>query len=192
MLANVPVAPVAHVAPAGRSAHRAASPAGRLARDLASFMFERHRDELYRAAMRACRDPETAEDLVQEALLRLMLEIDAKGAPENTRAWLHRVIANLAISLGRRSTVSRKYAGALVSRDEPATPEAIILHHEARSALASALETLPERARAALLLSAGGYSGVEIAAAIGRTDCATRTLMSRARAKVRDQVAAAA
>jgi DNA-directed RNA polymerase specialized sigma24 family protein len=42
------------------------------------------------------------------------------------------------------------------------------------------------------LLSASGYSGVEIAAAIGRTDCATRTLMSRARVKVRDRVTAAA
>jgi RNA polymerase sigma-70 factor (ECF subfamily) len=186
MLATIPAAP------AGGATPRAPQPAGGLARDLASSMFERHHDELHRAAMRACRDPETAEDLVQEALLRLMLEIDAKGAPENTRAWLHRVIANLAASLGRRSTVSRKYAGALVSRDEPATPEAIILHHEARSALASAMQMLPERARAALLLSASGYSGVEIAAAIGRTDCATRTLMSRARVKVRDRVAAAA
>lgn len=186
MLANIPAAP------AGGATPRAPQPAGGLARDLASLMFERHHDELHRAALRTCRDPEAAEDLVQEALLRLMLEVDAKGAPDNTRAWLHRVIANLAISLGRRSTVRRKYASALVSRDEPATPEAIILHHEARSAIASAMEMLPERARAALLLSASGYSGVEIAAAIGRSDCATRTLMSRARVKVRERVAAAA
>ena len=29
-----------------------------------------------------------------------MVEIDAKGSPENVRAWLHRVITNPAVSLG--------------------------------------------------------------------------------------------
>ncbi|HEY5435029.1 MAG TPA: RNA polymerase sigma factor [Candidatus Limnocylindrales bacterium] len=163
---------------------------GRPARELASQMFERHHDELYRAAVRACRDPETAEDLVQEALLRLIVEIDTKGPPVNMRAWLHRVIANLAVSLGRHATVGRKYAGALVRHEEPATPEAIVLDGEARAALTSALQTLPDGARTALVLAANGYAGAEIAAAIGRSDCATRTMMSRARVKLRDQLAA--
>jgi RNA polymerase sigma factor (sigma-70 family) len=190
MSVNIPLAPLAIPAP-GRSTRptrsaRPASglPAGDLARDIASTMFELHHDELYRAACRACRDPETAEDLVQEALLRLMVEIDTRGAPENMRAWMHRVIANLAVSLGRRT------AGALVRHEEPATPEAIVLDNEARSALASALQTLPEGARTALVLAASGYAGAEIAAAIGRSDCATRTMMSRARVKLRDHLAA--
>ena len=153
-------------------------------------MFERHHDELYRAAYRSCRDPETAEDLVQEAMLRLMVEVDTRGAPDNMRAWLHRVIANLAVSLGRRTTVSRKYAGALVRHEEPDTPEAIVMDRETRAALASALQTLPEGARTALVLAANGYAGAEIAAAIGRSDCATRTMMSRARVKLRDHLAA--
>ena len=167
-----------------------ARPAGSMARAIATSMFERHHDELRRAALRACRDPETAEDLVQEALLRLMVEVDTRGAPDNVRAWLHRVIANLAISLGRRTTVSRRYAGALVPRDEPATPEAIVLDLEARSALAAALGSLPEATRTALLLAASGYPGAEIAAAIGRSDTATRTMMSRARLKLRGSLAA--
>jgi RNA polymerase sigma-70 factor (ECF subfamily) len=165
-------------------------PAGPMARDIATSMFESHHDELFRAALRVCRDPETAEDLVQEALLRLMVETDTRGAPDNVRAWLHRVIANLAISMGRRATVSRRYAGALVRRDEPATPEAIVLGLEARSALVAALGTLPEGARTALVLAASGYPGAEIAAAIGRSDTATRTMMSRARLKLRGSLAA--
>ncbi len=168
----------------------ATRPAGPIARDIATAMFERHHDELFRAALRVCRDPDTAEDLVQEALLRLMVEVDTRGAPDNVRAWLHRVIANLAISLGRRATVSRRYAGALVRRDEPATPEAIVLDLEARTALAAALGTLPEATRIALVLAASGYPGAEIAATIGRSDTATRTMMSRARLKLRDSLAA--
>ena len=186
MLATDPSTPFGSPAPA------APNPAGTRARALATTMFVRHHDELYRAALRACRDPDTAEDLVQESLLRLMIEIDAKGPPDNMRAWLHRVIANLAFSLGRHQSVSRKYAGALVNHDEPATPEAIVLDHEARAAIAAALQTLPERPRTALLLAASGYPGVEIAAAIGSSDCATRTMMSRARLKLRDRLIAAA
>ncbi len=151
---------------------------------------EQHRDELVRAAIRACRDPETAEDLVQEALLRLMLETDANGPPRNVRAWLHRVVANLAVSLGRRTTVSRRHTDALVRRDEPDTPEDLVLDLEARSELAAALAILPDRARAALLLAASGYPGAEIAAAVGRSDTATRTMICRARLKVRSQLAA--
>jgi RNA polymerase sigma-70 factor, ECF subfamily len=185
-----PAPPALPAGPAGSATPAPRLPAGDLARDLASTMFERYRDELHRAAYRVCRDPDTAEDLVQEALLRLMLEIDTRGAPENMRAWLHRVINNLAISLGRHATVGRKYAGALVRHEEPATPEAIVLQFEARAALASALQTLPDGARTALVLAASGYAGAEIAAAIGRSDCATRTMMSRARLKLRDQLVA--
>jgi RNA polymerase sigma factor (sigma-70 family) len=202
MSINSPISPIASPAPLavhtpGRSTQPTTSasaapglPAGDLARQIASTMFEHHHDELYRSAYRACRDPETAEDLVQEALLRLMVEIDTRGAPDNMRAWMHRVIANLAVSMGRRNAVSRKYAGALVRHEEPATPEAIVLDMETRAALASALQTLPEGARTALVLAASGYAGAEIAAAIGLSDCATRTMMSRARGKLRDQLAA--
>lgn len=163
-------------------------PVGGPAGEITAAMFELHHAELYRAALRSCRDPETAEDLVQEALLRLMVEIDAGRAPDNVRAWLHRVIGNLAVSLGRRAAVSRRFAGALVSHEEPATPEMIVLDVERRSDLAAALQGLPDRARTALLLAASGYSGVEIATAIGSTDCATRTLMCRARLQLRDRL----
>ncbi len=76
------------------------------------------------------------------------------------------------------------------ARDEPATPEAVVLDHEASLALAAALATLPKATRTALLLAASGYPGAEIAAAIGRSDTATRTMMSRARLKLRDSLAA--
>jgi RNA polymerase sigma-70 factor (ECF subfamily) len=160
--------------------------------DLAARMYEQHHAELYRSALRASRDPGTAEDLVQDAFLRLMLEIGRNRTPDNIRAWLYRVIANLAVSLGRRTTVRQRFAGALGSDDEPPTPEAIAIDDELRAELASALGALPDQARTALLLAANGYSGAEIAAAIGRTDCATRTLMCRARLELRERLVAGA
>ncbi len=170
------------------SPNRSISPADGRTRDVAARMYEQHHAELYRAAMRASRNPETAEDLVQEAFLRLVREIAADRTPDNIRAWLHRVIANLAVSLGRRATIGQRFADTLVRREEPVTPEAIVMDVERRAELASALRLLPDEARTALVLAATGYSGAEIAAAIGRSDCATRALMCRARLKLRDRL----
>ncbi len=62
------------------------------------------------------------------------------------------------------------------------------MEDETRSDLAGALRALPEGTRTALLLAANGFSGAEIAAAIGRSDCATRALMCRARLKLRSRL----
>ena len=48
--------------------------------------------------------PGVAEDLLQEAFLRLTREVRADRTPDNVRAWLYRVGANLAVSRGRRIT----------------------------------------------------------------------------------------
>jgi DNA-directed RNA polymerase specialized sigma24 family protein len=65
------------------------------------------------------------------------------------------------------------------------SPESGVLARERTSAIDAALARLPTEARTALLLSADGFSGAEIAAAIGRSHGATRTLLSRARVRVR-------
>jgi DNA-directed RNA polymerase specialized sigma24 family protein len=60
-----------------------------------------------------------------------------------------------------------------------------MLRRETNSALLAALATVPSDARAALLMAAQGFSGREIAEAIGRSEMATRTMMFRAREKLR-------
>ena len=64
-------------------------------------------------------------------------------------------------------------------------PKSGVLARERTSAIDAVLATLPVDARTALLLSADGFSGEEIAATIGRSHAATRTLISRARVRVR-------
>jgi RNA polymerase sigma factor (sigma-70 family) len=150
-----------------------------------------HHDELYAFLVRATRDPDTAEDLLSEAFLRLTREVRAGRTPDNVRAWLYRVAANLATSRGRRIAASlrglvRIGAASATRTDDP--PEASLLAHEGRSELVAALGGLKPDARTALLLSAEGFSGPEIAAAIGRSEAATRTLLCRTRLSVRSRL----
>jgi RNA polymerase sigma-70 factor (ECF subfamily) len=154
-----------------------------------------HHAEVFAFLVRTTRDPEAAEDLLQEAFLRMTTEIRVGRAPDNTRAWLYRVAANLATSRGRR--ISAAFRGLVKVRSTSAppttmsTPETSYLQREGRANLLAALADLGPDARAALLLSAEGFSGAEIAAAIGRTDAATRTLLCRTRVQVRSRLESA-
>lgn len=151
-----------------------------------------HHEELYAFLVRTTRDPETAEDLLAEAFLRLTREVRANRTPDNIRAWLYRVAANLATSRGRRIAASLRWLTKVrpgVAADPADDPvETGYLHREGRSELLGTLAELGPDARAALLLSAEGFSGPEIAAAIGRTEAATRTLLCRTRLRVRSRL----
>lgn len=159
-------------------------------RDLVAATYDAHQRELFAFALRSARDPEIAADLVQEAFTRLIVEVDAGRSPDNIRAWLYRVIANLVVSGGRRATVARRQLGALVETDVDEGPEPAYLEHERQSDLDIALAELDVDARTALVMAASGFKGMEIAEAIGRSGNATRTMMCRSRLQLRHRLAA--
>jgi RNA polymerase sigma-70 factor (ECF subfamily) len=150
--------------------------------------YDLHQRELFTFALRCSRDREIAEDLVHEAFLRLIVEFEAGREPDNVRAWLYRVTANLNISRARRAAVAHKQAGELASRETAPGPEPLFLDHERRSDIDAALAELVPDARTALLMAANGFSGMEIAEAIGRTGIATRAMMCRARLQLRQRL----
>lgn len=157
--------------------------------DAVSAAYDAHERALYAFALGITHSGAVAEDLVQESYLRLVREVQAGRAPDNVRAWLYRVCANLATSRGRRASVATRYLPFLVSREVAETPEARHLRLELGSELSAALEALSQDERTGLLLSAGGFHGPEIARIIGRTHGATRTMLTRARMKVQARLA---
>lgn len=149
--------------------------------------YEAHHAEVYGFLARATRDGLAAEDLLQETYLRLTQEARAGQAPLQVRAWLYRVASNLVISRARRQTTARRWLGSS-GRKDPMTapsPEAGVVRREGVAEIERVLEGLSADARLALLLSGEGFGGEEIAATIGRSAAATRTLLCRARARVR-------
>jgi RNA polymerase sigma-70 factor (ECF subfamily) len=157
--------------------------------ELIATTYDAHQRELYSFALASTRDPEAAADLLQEAFTRLIIEIDADRTPTNVRAWLYRVISNLAVSRGRRASVAQRHAEALVKDDRIDGPEPAFLEHERNADLAVALGELDIAERAALVMAANGFKGLEIADAIGRSGAATRTMMCRSRVHLRQRLA---
>ncbi len=153
--------------------------------DFVMAAYEEHQRRLTGFAYALTRDADVADDLVQETFLRLVKEHAAGRVPDNVSAWLFRVCANLTTSRGRRSVVARRFIERAPRPDDEVAADVEMLRHEMGEALVAALGILTVEARTALVMAANGFSGREIAESIGRTEPATRTLMFRARERLR-------
>jgi RNA polymerase sigma-70 factor (ECF subfamily) len=158
--------------------------------------FSRCCEELRPAALRFAAgmlagDRDRAEELVQEALLRLH---GARGRyrpePGDVRRYAFRVLANLCLDeIRRRKIGNQAMAGAgELARGRggrgPGGPAAEAESSERRAAVAGAVERLPERERAALLLrELGGHSYAEIAEEMETTVSDVNNLIHRARGR---------
>jgi RNA polymerase sigma-70 factor, ECF subfamily len=150
-------------------------------------------EELYPGLVRYlhCKvwDADRATELAQETFVR------ALGArPENPRAWLFAVAANLARDESRL-VVRRKKHLALLKTESAAMPQpvdpAIELETVRRSErVRRALASLSERDREVLLLRDAGLGYPEIAARTGLATGAVGTTLSRARRRLVDAHAA--
>lgn len=152
-------------------------------------VYTTYQREIFSFALHLTHDAAAAEDLTEEAFIRLLDEMRQRVAPDDPRAWLYRVLSNLVISGGRRRSVAERWKPAIAVRDETdRSPEAIAIRRERCDGVQAALDGLRVDARTALLLAAAGFTGHEVACAIGRTDAATRTLLCRARAELRTRL----
>ncbi len=149
-----------------------------------------HRSSVLGYTLRMTRDEGVAEDIVHEAYLRLLGVARSGELPDNIAGWLHRVAKNLVIDWSRRQRRTWASAGPSIQTEDG--PEEVVLDLERDSELHGALAQLPNDARRALLLSGAGYPSIAIAAMIGRTNGATRTLLCRARQQTRGLLTAAA
>ncbi|MFJ2667418.1 RNA polymerase sigma factor SigJ [Nocardia fluminea] len=154
--------------------------------------FEEHRPYLRRLAYSTLGSISDAEDVVQDAWLRLQRQFDAGKADEidNLRAWLTTVIGRLALDqLGSARARREQYVGEwlpepeVTSWDDPA--DRISQDERVTTALLVVLESLSPAERTAFVLQdVFGMSGPEVAEVVGRTPAAVRQLASRARKHV--------
>jgi RNA polymerase sigma factor (sigma-70 family) len=153
--------------------------------DVALAAYDNHQRALTSYAYALTRDREAADDLVQETFVRLINELQKGRQPENLQAWLFRVCSNLVVSGARRRNVAQRFISQITPRDTEIDAEYETLRREMSGTLLDGLARLSTDARVALVMAAHGFSGREIANALGRTETSTRTMMFRAREQLR-------
>jgi len=151
--------------------------------------YDEHEARIHGMVLGATRDPELAADVTQEAFLRLLAEARAGRFPDAPGAWLYRTAMNLVVNRARRAAVARRFAPRLMQRDDTPDPESMALEHERSRSMHEVLAGLPVADRMALLMAAQGLSGEDIAAHLGKSHGATRTLLCRGRERLRRAMA---
>src|SRR4051812_35312719 len=147
-----------------------------------------HLPALQRYARSLVRDADEADDICQEACIRLLLAARNGAAPDAPAAWMNRVAHNLVVSAARHQAVARRTAPRLVERNTAPGVDGEILDREQQSKVDATLAAARSDDRRAIVLAARGHRTAEIAARLGRTELATRALLCRARARLRQDL----
>lgn len=152
----------------------------------------RHQGRAFRIAFRMTRNKADAEDVTQEALLRVWTNAASWRPTAAFGTWLYRVVVNLAID--RQRAMQRRgphapldEAGALA--DPGPDPAQATARGETGRLVAAAVEELPERQRAALVLAHfEGLSNAEAAEVLGTSISGVEALLVRARRALKDRL----
>jgi RNA polymerase sigma-70 factor (ECF subfamily) len=177
----------------GVMAHEAAEDAALVAAaaegDAVAFraLVDRHLSGVLAVARRMLRDDAEAEDVAQEALIRLWRSADGlEVGPHGMRPWLRRVVSNLCVDRmrsGRRLSVVEE----VPERAEPASQLAQLEAQDAGQRVDMALKELPDRQRMAItLFHYEGLSQIEVGRIMGISDEAVESLLARARRSLRE------
>ena len=153
-----------------------------------------HADALYNFARWLSRDPVEAEDLVQETYSRALGAAQRFEPGSNLKAWLFRVLRNAFIDRRRKSQreAYREDFDPDEERAEPVTGELELAQIRALVAedVSAAVRELPEAFRSVILLDLEGMTEPEVASVLGCAAGTVKSRLSRARALLRERLAA--
>jgi len=160
---------------------RAAKGDGRAFRTLA----ERHGGAALRLARRILGNEAMAEDVVQDAFLRVWINAPRWRPEAAFRTWLYRIVVNLCLN-ARRRAVDLPLEAAEHVADPGRAPDEQLGLHQRDARLAAAIEALPQRQRAAIVLTyQEGLSNAEAADVLETSVSGVETLLVRAKRALR-------
>ena len=152
-------------------------------------LVEEHLNGMYGVALRYTRDPQMANDLVQDTVVRALRFQDRFEMGTNFKAWVYTILTRTFIHKYRRSKREREILGgasradvttrfhSTKSQQASQAPEATYLYNVLSDDVLHALDDLPEDFKTVVVLcDVEGLSYKEIAEVV---DCPVGTVMSR-------------
>ena len=153
-------------------------------------LVRRHSERFYRVAYRFTSNRTEAEDVVQEAFLKLWEKPQMWQAGKQTRftTWFYRVVVNLCLDRQKKKK-PLPLAENMEIEDTRDTQEVHLMHAQKQQVLEKHIAALPERQRAALnLCFYEGLSNQEAAEVMGLRLKALQSLLMRAKLTLKDRL----
>ena len=150
-------------------------------------LVQRHLNPLVGLALRMTANKSEAEDIAQEAFVRLWKQSHNWQAKAKISTWLYRVAHNLSIDAIRRRE-RRKITSSDITefKDTAAGPNEMLHQKDVRNQVEAAISCLPERQRTAItLVHHRDMSNKEAAKIMEVSVDALESLLSRGRRSLR-------
>lgn len=154
-------------------------------RDAFGLLVARHRDRLWRVALRTLGDPDDAADAVQDALVSAYRAAATFRGESAVTTWLHRITVNACLDLARRR--ASRPTTTLSDRTDAETAAAPGPFEAADTAatVLAALRRLPmDQAAAVVIVDVEGFSVREAAEILGAPEGTVKSRCARARARL--------
>lgn len=156
--------------------------------DRVAQIFSESRTEIYRYVVSLGLDLGQAQEVTQDAFLRLYLVLEKGEQIDNERAWLFRVAHNLGVNARLKNNRSEPLPPGIEDEipDPASNPEQTLLEGDKRRRLRKAIGELSEQQRQCLHLRAEGLRYREIATVIGIKTSTVSEYVRRAISKLRN------
>jgi RNA polymerase sigma-70 factor (ECF subfamily) len=129
-----------------------------------------------------------AEDVAQDAMLRVWTHAPRWQPLASFKTWLTRIVVNLCLDRKRRRVILPIEAAGDPADDTPDARDRME-RAEIDQRVATAIDELPERQRAAIALTyREGLSNAEVADMLGTSISAVETLLVRAKQRLRSRL----
>jgi RNA polymerase sigma-70 factor (ECF subfamily) len=148
--------------------------------DAYEVLVRRHRDRIYRIALRMLGDRHDAEDIAQDVMIQVWTALAGFTGASLFTTWLYRIVVNRCLNQLRR----RRWTRPVLDGDpQPvAGAEDTVIARQRAGAAMEAIAALPSDQRAVIVLhQLEGLSYREVAAVVNISEDAVRGRLHRAR-----------
>lgn len=146
------------------------------------------RDKLLKYSVKLTDDGADAEDIVQEAFLKLWYIRDRLDGYQSVEALSVQVVKNLCLDKLRSKRMDRMPENSESILTDTVTPEQLLEQHDAVAIIGRLIQQLPTLQQCIIRMKdVEGYELSEIAQITGTQIESVRVNLSRARKKVREQ-----
>jgi RNA polymerase sigma-70 factor, ECF subfamily len=150
-----------------------------------------HLPAALRFATRLTGSPGSAEDVVQDALVRVMRGWKAFRREAEFRTWFFRIVINVFRDRFRRAADSAEPLATEIADARASDPATEVEHLELGQLIAARVSGLPPRQREVMVLTAfEGFSPKEVADLVGITVTNVHATLGVARERLRKELAA--
>jgi len=155
-------------------------------RDAFGVVVQRHRDRLWRVALRTLGDPDDAADAVQDALLSAYRAAGSFRGDAAVTTWLHRITVNACLDLVRRkaSRPSTALDDEIDHGEGVAGPDLLGDRETAAEILAALRQIGPEQAAAVVLVDVEGFPVAQVAEMLDVPVGTVKSRCARGRARL--------